>query len=355
MKRIIVICTVLCLLCATFFIFARTQAFSVPEGGFPDANFNNNYDLSADFWAFKDGIFYLKDGFYNMGVYWSADGKSKKLFEESDFSGNPTGPVTIQDTFVWDSYLYFESHDEERSTIYRYDLNAHTYAPVCEIPHPYRWVVVDGSLIYREHPAHDAEKRSPLWIYHFEDGSTQQICPHVEEFGIVGGQLRYITNDGNYNLYHYTENASSLLGTFPSEFDYPYHLFNFTHDAVVMYGYGKDAPALLVYSLSSDRSVVYPLPANTHQFVAYDRYAFFVVYDRSDLSTDENSGIYRMSLSDGSYELVEKGANQDTKIHVASDDTIYIIQSQLGFLSRHQRHVYFLNCTTGNKVKITTL
>lgn len=355
MKRI-AFCMVLCLLCATFSMCARHQTFSVPENGFSEANFNNRYYFSGDFWAFKDGIFYLKDGFYNMGAYWSVNGETKKLFEESDFSDDSTGHVSISEIFVCDSDLYFECSTEDRSRICRYDLKKHTDSLICEIPDPYRWVIAEDRLICREHPLNNDENRSPLWIYNLTDGTNTQICPHVEEFGIVDGQLRYLTYEDGYRLYAYhdAEGTSSLLGTFSCEFDNPFHVFNFTHDAVVRYGSIQGDWYLFVYSLSSNTSALYPLPQKAQQFAAYDRYAFFVIYDRNDPSDEEN-GIYRMSLSDGSYELAEKGADDDTKIHVASDDTVYIIQGQLSFLSRHERHVYFLNCTTGDKIKITVL
>ena len=61
---------------------------------------------------------------------------------------------------------------------------------------------------------------------------------------------------------------------------------------------------------------------------------------------------YRIDLSDGSYRVVESDANDDTKIHVVSDDDIYIIQSEMNFLFQAHRQVYFFDCGTGSKEKL---
>ena len=361
MKRIVLLLA-LCLIIINLSACTTKQEHTTSVTSFPQANFNNNYWFSGDFWAFDDHVFYKKDGFYNMGVYWSVNGNNRKLFEESDFANDSIKHTTIGDIFVYDYYLYFALNTDQKNMLYRYDLRENTYAPVCEIPNLYRWVVVDNYFIYREHPLNNDEKRSPLCIFNFVDGTTTQVCANVEEFGIVDGQLRYITNTDTYELYQYdyATKQSTVLGEFHCEFDDAYDIFNFTPDCVVMLNWSRDYNRnLVVYSLSSNSTAVYTLPKGIHNMVAYDQYAYAVVYDTQKHSSEavaaEENGIYRINLTDGSYEVVESNATDDTEIHVVSDDRIYIIQRKMNALSQSQRHVYRFDYRTGTKDELTVM
>lgn len=357
MKRIALLLA-LCLIILNLLACCAEQEQTISDTSFLQANFNNNYWFSGNFWAFEDNIFYLQDGFYNMGAYWSTNGNNDKLFEESDFANDSTEYTSIGDIFVFDSCLYFELNTDQEDRLFRYNLKESTCVPVCEIPSLYRWVVVDNYFIYREHPSNNDKNHSPLCIYNLMDDTTTQVCANVEEFGIVDGQLRYITFNDNYELhqYNYAEDVSSVLGTFSCDTDNDFDIFNFTTDAVVMFSFGKNNQDLFVYTLSSDTTAIYALPKGIHQMVAYDQYAYLVVYDEHENSSfsvaAKDNGIYRIDLSDGSYRVVESDANDDTKIHVVSDDDIYIIQSEMNFLFQAHRHVYFFDCGTGSKEKL---
>ena len=361
MKRIALLLA-LCLIIINFSACSAKQVETISVASFPQANFNNNYWFSGDFWAFDDTLFYLQDGFYNMGAYRSTNGNNYKLFEESDFANDSTKSTAIGDIFVCDSYLYFELNTDQEDWLYRYDLKESTYASVCEIPSLYRWVVVDNYFIYREHPSNNDDNCSPLCIYNFWDNTPTQVCANVEEFGIVDGQLRYITNTDAYELYQYNylQNHSTILGTFYCEFDDAYDIFNFTPDHIVMLNWSRDYyHNLVVYSLSSNSTAVYTLPKGIHNMVAYDQYAYAVVYDTQKYSSEavaaEENGIYRINLTDGSYEVVESNASDDTEIHVISDDCIYIVQGKMNILFQYRRHVYKFDCRTGNKEKLTVM
>ena len=89
MKRIALLLA-LCLIIINFSACSAEQEETISVASFPQANFNNNYWFSGKFWAFEDNIFYLQDGFYNMGAYWNASGTKEKLFEESDFLNDST-------------------------------------------------------------------------------------------------------------------------------------------------------------------------------------------------------------------------------------------------------------------------
>ena len=356
MKRTLVI-LLACVLCLSFSACDSKSADTAAPVSFPNANFNNHYWPIEDFWAFDDTLFYKQAFLYNMGVYRSTDGSSKKLFEETDFVKEYTS-WTIGDIFVCGSYLYFELYTDQINCLYRYDLNENTYAPVVEIPHLYRWVVSGDYFMYKEDPAYNNEGYAPLCVYNMKDGTTKQVCENVEEIGIVNGQLRYITYTDVYELYQYdyTNFESSLLGTFAPEFDKKYNIFNFTADAVVMCNWGKEYNRkLVVYTPSSDSTAVYTFPKGIQQLVAYDQYAYAVLYDTEKYTSDavaaEENGIYRIHLADGSYEVVERNVDSYTKIHVVSDDRIYILQGRMN-ISIYREHVYDFDCTTGTKVKI---
>lgn len=95
MKRIALL-LVLFLIAINLSACTTKQEPMTSDISFPQANFNNNYWFFGDFWAFDDTVFYLQDGFYNMGAYCSASGNNKKLFEESDFASNSTKDITIK-------------------------------------------------------------------------------------------------------------------------------------------------------------------------------------------------------------------------------------------------------------------
>lgn len=358
MKRTLIFLFV-CFLCLNLSACGSEPASTAAVNSFSEANFNNNYWFSGDFWALDDTIFYLQDGMYNMGAYRSTNGSQKLLFQESDFS---EGNTTIGDIFVCDNFLYFELTEAQGTWLYRYNLEECSYAPVCQAPELYRWAVVDDYFIYREHPANNEDKNSPLWVYNMPEGTATQVCADVEEFGIVDGQLRYITNVDDYELYQYdyAENHSAFLGKFYCEFDDAYDIFNFIPDGVVMLNWTNAYDRnLVVYSTSSDSTAVYTLPKGIHNLVACDQYAYAVIYDTKKNSSTalpaEENGIYRINLSDGSYEVVEHNADDGTEIHVVSDDCIYIVQRKMNLMFQAERHVYKYDHAAGSKEKLTVI
>lgn len=348
-----------CLLCMCL---GACGAEPSAPANFPDPNFNNQYWFSGDFWAFADQVFYMQDGFYNMGVYRSAGGKNERLFAESDFVSDAVNHTAIRDIYVCGSWLYFRLTEDSHTTIYRYDLTDGTCAPVCQTPALFRWAVLGDRLIYREHPSNSPQRYSPLCIYHLETGTTTQVCTDVEEFGIVDGQLRYITGPDEYELYQYSfeADASTLLGSFRREFDDVYDIFNFTPDSVVMMNWSRQYNrSLVIYTISSGTTAVCTLPRGLHNLVACDQYAYAVVYDSQEYSSAAvpapENGIYRISLADGSWEILSQPADDDTEIHVAGDGSLYIIQRKYGLFFRSDRHVYRFDCATGHREELTVM
>lgn len=358
MKRALIVLLV-CVLCLSSSACGSTPEPSVANANFTGANCNNSCKFSCDFWAFDGSLFYMQDGFYNMGVYWSIDGNSTKLFEEADLSNELAVNSGLGDIFVSGCYLYFDVFTSNENWLYRYDLNKRSYSSVCEIPSLQRWVISDEYFIYSEHPSNNEEKRSPLQIYSLTDETTTEICRDVAEFGIIDGQLRYITNAAPYELYqyNYAEKRSVLLGAFDCKFDDGYNVFNFTSDAVVMYNWGEGCDrSLVVYTLSSAETQVYTLPKGIQDMVAADRYAYALLYDTQTHSYEavpsDANGIYRISLDDGSYEIIEHDIDSVTNIHVATDDCLYMIRGKYNAVFLYSSHVYRYDHSTGTTEKL---
>ena len=86
----------------------------------------------------------------------------------------------------------------------------------------------------------------------------------------------------------------------------------------------------------------------------FDQYAYAVVYgipENAVTAAADERGIYRIKLSDGSYEIIERNADSDTEVHVVSDDCIYIVQGKM-HLCLYREHVYQFDYTTKNKEKL---
>ena len=351
-KRIL---TIFCLVAACVFVLLKIDFIADKPTSFPDADFNNDMYHGNRMWIFNDTVFYTQDGFYNMGIYRSDKGNVVKLLESSDFEDADVG-----ECYANGSGLYFRYIATPTDYIYRYDLEKETYAPVAEIPRIERWAVTGDYLIYRDQREENDEWVSSLFVHNMRDGTTKQVCPYVQEFGIVNGQLRYVTYSDCARLYQYDyeEGSSSLLGEFTLAFEDVN--YNFTPDALVMTNHKRESGhELWVYTIGSDEVAVYSFPRKIQEMVAYDQYAYAVVYDTrtsgSDAVYNVENGIYRINLSDGSYEVVMHGADDDIEIHVTADDVVYIIEGSSSPIGRHQETVYRMDCNTGLKMKITDI
>jgi len=297
------------------------------SGGFPMPNFNNEYLVRLDFWAFGDITFYEQDGFYNMAFWVEVDGRKEKLFEESDFSSD-RWYVSIDEFYVCKDSVYFvviyyerEGLDFSHAVLYCYDLNTNTYETVLEVPYMFRWVVVEPYLIYSTF----YDERDKLVVCDLKTGEETVVCEDIAEFGIVENELRYITGNGPYELYCCSISGGTVekLGEFDRVYDEGYDFFNFTPDAVVMYNYSTTYDEqLVVYYPVTDHIAVYGMPLEIQCMVACREYAFVLLGDSSDMG----DGIYRVKLSDGTYEKVAY-ADNGNGIYAASDSEVYLIRS----------------------------
>lgn len=296
------------------------------SGGFSTPNFNNDYLVRLDFWAFGDIAFYEQDGFYNMGFWVEVDGTKEKLFEESDFSSD-SWYVSVDDFYVCKDSVYFvvtyyerEGLEFSHAALCCYDLNTYTYETVLEVPCMFRWVVVEPYLIYST--IYDGCDK--LAVCDLKTGEETVVCEDIAEFGVVENELRYITGNGRYELYRCGISGGTVekLGEFDCVYDEEYDFFNFTPDAVVMYNYSTTYDEqLVVYYPETDHTAVYRMPLEIQCMVACREYAFVLLCGSSDMG----SGIYRVKLSDGSYEKVVYSDN-GYSIYAASDSEVYMIR-----------------------------
>lgn len=342
-------------------LFACGKEQPLPTA-FPDGNFNNSYWSGDRFWAYENTLFYLQDGFYNMGIYRSDNGEKVRLLQENDLRQATSTDCWLGGIYPCGSYLYFELGSSDGYVLYRYDLISGTYAPLIELPRTDGWLIVGDFCVYREGLITGEKEQSALYIHNLRTDTRTLVCPDVVEFGIVNGQLRYLTYTVAYALYQYdgASGNSLLLGTFSCDLGSDYDHFNFTSDTVILHNYSwAHQRNLTVYTISSQRTAAYTLPLPIHQLTAYDRYAYAVLFDTtwdsSQAIPGKENGLYRIDLTDGSYEKILSDADDLTEIHVVSDDQVYIIQGSDGFLSLLKRHVYILDIPTGKKEKLAVL
>lgn len=348
------------LMASTLCLFACGKEEPLPTV-FPDGNFNNSY-YGSRFWAHGDTLFYLKDGFYNMGIYRSDSGEKVRLLRESDLRQATATDCWLGGIYVCGSNLYFELASNDGCILYRYDLVSGTYAPLIALPRTDGWLVVGDWCIYREGLITGEKEQSALYIHDLHTDTRTLICPDVVEFGIVNGQLRYLTHTVVYGLYQYdvATGNSLLLGTFSCGPGSDYDHINFTPDAVILHCCSREQQRnLTVYTVSTQSTAAYTLPLPIHQLTAYDRYAYAVLYnttwESSQAIPDPENGLYRIDLTDGSYEKILSDGDDQTRLHVVSDDRVYIIQDSSGILSLNARQVYILDIPSGKKEKLATL
>jgi len=362
-KILAIAVVIISVLAAAILLWAFTGAekeTGTPVTRFSELNFNNQYYMfPEDYWISDDNVFCLQPGLYSKRVSWNAEEFNKILFEESDFINESTEYTLIDGIFISDSWLYFVLCTDQENFLCRYELSEDECTVVSEVPSLYRWAIMDDYFIYRERKSNNDEMYTSLCIYNMEDGITTEICSNVEEFGIIDGQLRYLTYSDVYTLYQYdySNRISTILGQFHYELGDKYRIFNFTTNTVVMLSKEKEyLQNFAVYNVSTGATAVYALPKGIQQLVAYDSYAYATAFDMSTYNPSSiyagKLDIYRINLGDGSYKVIENGLDSQSIIHVVSDDCLYILQSRSITLFEPSFYVYRWDYATGRKEKL---
>ena len=232
-------------------------------------------------------------------------------------------------------HLYFSCSSSDSLTLYDYHLETQELKELCQVPSCRFWAVSGNAFIYLAHMPFSEQDHAPLHIRDLSTGEDRQISAAASSFGLVEGELRYVSyreEDDCYDVFCYDEkqNVSLPIGSFPALMG-KNCLFQFCPDKIVMARYGneifnfdyrrRDATKLAVYDLKSDSIVSYPLPSQLQQLNAAEHYAYLLL-------GGSGYGVYRMDLDNGEMkEITPKGeVGGVTILWVESDERAYIME-----------------------------
>lgn len=341
MKKLLAILLVLCVMIPLAGCSEKTEKLDPGQVKLDSANYNNLYD---HLFFRTDGktVLYTSEYWYNKRLFAYQNQAVAKLFASADFSDK-----FFQGSF-WgiDQSIYFRTHSNEgeEQHIYRYDLPSQTHTKLLTAECLYDWMVTGEYIAYEissDYGCYD------LYVYSMDRQESSLVCKDIWSFGIVNGALRYlyVTDTDELQYYEYdldTQESTLLFSIHPTKHRF-HSNFNFTEDYLIGFTYYEESAEITVYSADGSNNV-YTLPRTIQQFVAGDQFAYAVCYNtkESDYSMikHEDNGIYRIDLSDGTYEALDCSVNRGTSIYTVSDDLIYILQIKQRFIGQSYTYVY---------------
>lgn len=188
-----------------------------------------------------------------------------------------------------------------------------------------------------EQSFHDEETRhTPLYALPLETKKITKVCHDIAEssLGVVDGVLIYATEqDGKYQLYTYDalQNIATCVGQIVFDTYIIEGVFNYISGAAVFQfkqrelDNGSVTERVLIYDLAQREIVTeYCVDKNIDDFIVYQTYAFFVDYAFGSETGEYNTDVYRLNLSDGTYEEVITFEDQRVNLFVTSDDFVYV-------------------------------
>ena len=349
MKKLLAILLVLCVMIPLAGCSEKTEKLDPGQVKLDSANYNNLYN---HLFFRTDGktVLYTSEYWYNTQLFAYQNQVSTKLFESADFSDE-----FFQGSF-WgiDQSIYFRtmSNEGEERHIYRYDLPSQTHTKLLTAKQLRDWMVVGEYIAYEvnagdEYSIYDRYEHYDLYVYSMESQESALVCEDVWCFGIVGGRLRYLyateTNELGYFEYDFDTQESTLLYSIRGSQHTRNTFFNFTENYLIGFSLYEESAEFTVYSADGSDNV-YTLPRAIQQFVAGDQFAYAVCYNtkESDYSMikHEDNDIYRIDLSDGTYEALDYSVNRGTSIYTVSDDLLYILQIKQRFIGQSYTYVY---------------
>lgn len=354
MKRIVTILLILTILLS---LAGCKNNVSVNEINFESLNYNNyyNYRCSCDLWVNDDIYLYNSDGFYNMRTFAYKDGNKVKLFESNDF----VNETYYGEIFPINDFAHFTtSTDDNNQNFYKFSFANQSFEKLFTTKSYSEWM---GTLDYIAFSQYRDQELTlnDLFIYNINKNTTTSICNDISSFGIVDNKIRYLTSANTDILelfeYDHTNDKSNKIGEISVEIKDEIPIYNFTNNYTIIAQYDSDDYRFTVYS-SDGSTCEYSLPKPIQQFVAGEYFAYAVCYETEKYSSSavkhKDNGIYKIKLADGSYDVVEPLANEDTEIHVVSDDEIYITQHEMNFIGQYKGHVYKMIVPDKTKTKI---
>lgn len=337
---------------------ANNNTFDTKNMKFENINYNNYFNnwSNNNLWINNDIYLYGYDGFYNIKTFAYHNGNKVKLFESNDFINE----TYYGEIFPINDFAYFTtSTDDNNQNFYKFSFANQSYEKLFTTSNYSEWM---GTLNYIAFSQYRDEELTltDLLIYNINKGTTTLICNDILSFGIVDNKIRYLTSLNADTLalfeYDHTNDKSNKIGEISVEIKDEFPIYNFTNDYTTIAQYDSDDYRKITVYSSDGSTYKYSLPKPVQQFVAGEHFAYAVCYETEEYSSTavrhKDNGIYKINLADGSYELVETIANDDTKIHVVSDDEIYITQYEMNFIGQYKGHVYKLIVPNKTKTKI---
>lgn len=333
----------------------KTDKLDLGQVKFDSANYNNTYSFPS-FHADGDTVLYTSEDWYSTQLFAYQNQVSTKLFESADFSDE-----YFQGSF-WgiDQSIYFRTNSKEgeEAHIYRYDLVSQTHTKLLSTEWLYEWMVIGDYIAYEISPSDDSA-RYDLYVYSMDRQESALVCEDIWSFGIVGGCLRYLyvtdTDELNYCEYDWdTQESALFFSIHPTKHRF-HTYYNFTENYLIGFTLYEESAEFSVYSADGSCNV-YTLPRAIQEFVAGDQFAYAVCYNtnESDYSMikHEDNGIYRIDLSDGTYEALDCSVNRGSSIYTVSDDLIYILQIKQRFIGPSATLVYLFDFSTRTQTKV---
>ncbi len=355
MKRIV---TVLLILAILLSLTGCKNNVSVNEIYFESLNYNNYYNFrcSCDLWVNDDIYLYNSDGFYNMRTFAHQNGSRVKLLESNNF---------INETYYGEilpinDFAYFTtSTDDNNQNFYKFSFANQSYEKLFTISSYSEWM---GTIDYIAFSQYRDEElaQTDLFVYNVNKDTTVSICNDILSFGIVNNKIRYLTSLNTDTLalfeYDHTNDKSNKIGEISVKIKYEFPIYNFTNDYTTIAQYDSDDYRKFTVYSSNGSTYEYDLPKSIQQIVAGENFAYAVCYETKEYTSTavehKDNGIYKINLAEGSYDVVETVANDDTEIHIVSDDEIYITQYELNFIGQYKGHLYKMIVPNKTKTKI---
>ncbi|MBQ3528459.1 MAG: hypothetical protein IJA52_07915 [Clostridia bacterium] len=378
--RIRIIAALLALLMLTPALFAcGRKATEIKDINITNPNYNN---IDSDSFtmiqaASGDTVFYAWSGFYNphISVF---DGNRKhhvmnglKFYSEmynGDFFVLGDSAYFSTTSFDIEEELHPNAEDDliydlqeyKEYNFYRYDLGSKEHAKMFSIEssYIYTWYASTDFFAFKKYLYEKEDDEAvisdlySLTCYDLAENTEILVCDSIVSCSVVSGKLRYLTfSEGTFNVFEYDTKTrlSEKLGDFSidgynyEEYTVSYHTYNYTEEKIIVSSYNDNYDTIAVYDIAEDTLCEYTLPATIVSAIAGEKYIFADIHTEgvyyygedenvTSEADEEIDGIYRIDLSDGSYEKLDIFANEDTALFVVSDDELIIEQGKMAFI-----------------------
>lgn len=353
MKKLLAILLLLSVTIPLVGCSGKANTIDLRQIKFDSVNYNNLYSFPS-FGADRKTVLYTSDAWYSTQLFLCQNQNAAKLFESADFPDE-----FFQGDFMpIDQSIYFRtnSNESEECHIYRYDLPNQTHSKLLSAEWLYEWMVTGDFIAYEissDYGGYD------LYVYSMDRQESSLVCKDIWDFGIVNGALRYLyvtdTDELDYCEHDLNTQESTLLFSIPPAKHKFHNYYNFTENYLIGFSLYEESAEFTVFSADGSCNV-YTLPRAIQQFVAGDQFAYAVCYNtkESDYSMikHEDNDIYRIDLSDGTYEALDYTVNRGTSIYTVSDDLIYILQIKQRFIGPSATLVSLFDYSTGTHTKL---